>query len=690
MMLFTVLISLLYINFARCSTCDIKKSTEVTVQCDLSSFNTTYVEWRVYNNDTQTSLTLYTCEMTNCTTVTPLLNNTLEVSVGADDGHVMFSFLVIPRKAPYFTDYNEYSCLAGVNTTLVCDTPRIYADLINPRCELPTLSDADVHFNCRALTHFLPVAFNFLVFTNNQPRDFWHAARDYYDKYFPMKLGGEQYYTTNFTLDTDLLLLGAGHHEFILEVDKSYYFGAFGFGYLDIMPDAVDPHCDDPVMVNNSTQLLVKCRTVLVPQLICDFNIKTNDLIVNRTGDVIYTTFTDHSSRPMKHMSECRLYMNISELGPGSHEFQVVMYANNSYNNGTRVAGNFSSSFTLTLPTVRLSDDCLSRAQSLYAKTWTSFPCTCLLSSQGNPKATFSWVVNHQILNSDIIIANFSDFINNITYECAPFSALQNNIAGVQLKIDVPRTPYIELFTANSKTTNITVGVNTTINFRCYADGFPTPVILFGKNNSVSTVIASGKIIATPIMNCMDAGLYCCDVENSTKVFVTRQCISVYVACPLQLINNNAITVKARPGQDANVTIPILGYPAPTHYTLTREAKHSEVIDPKSYNVNFLELTPPYDDIELKILSIQESNFTRYNLVFGNGLGRDQNVTFLIHNESTDNDVQIRNLVLAITGGVVGVIIVMVIFIVLHKRGLFARKRTHSTSSDSQKFTSAY
>ncbi|CAL1529482.1 unnamed protein product [Lymnaea stagnalis] len=685
-----VLVLFLFSSGALCKTCEIEKSTDTTVQCDVSDLNTTYIEWRAYNNITHDSLTLYTCEMTNCSTVTPLLNNTLEVVINADGGRVVFSILVIPRKALYFNEFSEYRCFADVNASLVCDTPNVYADVIDPRCEMPTLTGEDVQINCRALTHFLPSVFNFTILTNNQSRDFWHAARDYYDKYFPLQLDGELYYTVNFTLDTDLGLLGAGHHEFILEVDKDDYLGS---AYFNEMPVPANPDCDYPVLSNNSSQLVVKCRTALVfPELVCDFNIRTNDLLVNVTGEVSYATSVDPNSSPVGYLSECTLYVGIRQLGPGSHEFQVVMSTNSSYDNSTRVTGNFTSPYLLTLPTVRLSDDCLSLAKSLYAETWSVMSCTCILSNKGFPQGSITWSVNHKILYVDTVLAHFSDFINNITYECSPISPLKNNIPGAQLKIEVPRDPYIASFTANSTTTNITAAVNTSINFRCDADGFPTPVILFGKNGSESIATKSGKTIATPIKGCMDAGLYCCKVDNSTKEFITRQCISVYVTCPLVPQNNFPINVTSLPGKDVNVTIPVMGYPAPTHYMLTRTDRQGEVIPHTLFRFDFSEETPPNDDIELTILRIQDANFTGYTLLFGNGLGVDHNVSFVIHRVQTpDSDyATIRNIALGITGGVVGLLIIVVIVVVLMKKGSFTRLRSNTSNSDVEKFTNVY
>lgn len=121
----------------------------------------------------------------------------------------------------------------------------------------------------------------------------------------------------------------------------------------------VNPECDYPVLTNTSKQLIVKCFTLLVtPQLVFDFNIRTNDTMVNVTGVVSYSTSLDPNSGNTAYMSECTLNVNISRLGPESHEFQVVMYTNSSHGNSTRVPGVFTSPYLLTLPTVRLSDHC--------------------------------------------------------------------------------------------------------------------------------------------------------------------------------------------------------------------------------------------------------------------------------------------------------------------------------------------
>ncbi|CAL1529486.1 unnamed protein product [Lymnaea stagnalis] len=688
MLLLVLLHVYVFVTTALCKTCPINASTRVTIECDVSNLNTTHIEWRAYNNVTHESLTLYTCEMTNCSTVTPLLNSTLEVTIEEGQGNVMFSVLVVPRTSLYFNEYNQYRCVAGMGDLSVCDTPNIYGDVISPTCDVPVLNSSVVSVHCRALTHFHPHDFDFLVKTNSRYNS--NVTKEYNEAYSPSPIDSVQYYAVNYTLDTDINSLGPGRHEFILDVHSTSFGGTIASAFLNVIPQPINPECDYPVLSDSSEQLLVRCTTLLVsPQLVCEFIVRTDDLLVNVTGDVSYSTPFDQNAPG--YLSACTLHVNISQLGPGSHEFQVGMHTNSSNDNSTRVAGAFTSPYVLSLPIARFDDRCIERVESLYGKYWSTMNCYCILGSPGNPKGDVVWYVNNESVWGNVIFAVFQDFVNNITYECRPTSPLQGNLPGVQLKIEVPRTPYIASFTANSTSTNITAVVNTTISFRCDADGFPTPLIFFGKNNSETTQIGSGRIIARHINGCMDAGGYCCRVRNETNVFITKQCISVFVKCPLVAQNYDTINVTSFAGKDAVVTIPVTGYPGPTLYVLKRMDEQQEVIDPTRYKVTFMTETPPYGEVDLTLRTLQEADFSKFTLEFGNGLGSNETTSFfLVKGKSGGgSNVEIRNIALGVAGGLVAVAVAVVIAVVLVKRGSCStRKRT--ANYDTNRFTQMY
>ncbi|CAL1529481.1 unnamed protein product [Lymnaea stagnalis] len=665
--------------------CKYHRSNTIDIDCDVSKLMSARLEWRAFDSRTNTSLTIYRCtNADDCGIAVPFLNGSVGFDSVSESLMISSSGMEIPEIAQYYNVYSQFQCWGGDNLTLVCDTPDMLAAVINPTCSTPVISDnINVNIVCRAATFFKPNDYNFTILTNKRNRNITTAAIDYSEHYSPMDIQEVRYYDVNFTLETDLSRLRSGYHKFSVAVNHKNFRSSIASTVLNVTSKINVPNCDLPRLSNDSTRLDLRCRTNLVyPQLQCDFNTWTNKMVRNVSGEVNYSTSLALSSTPIGYLSECQMNVNISQIGPGSHEFQVTMSTNSSSN--ATVTGQVTPPFQLGLPTVRLSDECVHKANSLHGKVWSNFTCLCLLDSPGMPSGSLVWSVNNVVRPEAAVTAFFSDVVNKVKYVCIPETPLQANISGVELIISVPRTPSIVSFTANSSSEDTAINLNDHLSFRCDADGLPSPTILFGKNHGQETTINGSNPLPMQFNSCLNTGQYCCTVENSTSYKVESKCLSVFVRCPQVLENTTHTTIIARQGDKVNLTISVYGYPTPNEFVLSKTAGTGrEVISPSRYLVTYTELTSPYGSILLEMSIRQAGDFANYMLSVGNGVGDKQNAYFSVIKERTHNSgsgSKIRDLEMGVSCGALAVIILIVVVIVLVKKGLCKHKEMNKDS----------
>ncbi|CAL1529493.1 unnamed protein product [Lymnaea stagnalis] len=560
-------------------------------------------------------------------------------------------------------------------------------------CHYPEIVNYDVILTCRSADLTYNVGCEFEILTNGT------SIRVIYNKYSKVSyadLLGVPKLVTECRRTWNTTYLGPGYHEFRVSLVTNVTGNLSGFTspyttpltlyYTKPAPGYV-PGCIYQEVSEKA--VIISCRENLTSDVVgCEYQIKTNGFLTQVKGETKLGNFTAYLSEGSSSVSECNLTVNPSDLGIGYHQFRVLIVTNATNGNITRIAFDFTSPLFFYLPEVDAHPN-----RDWFGSDGTG-NWTCYLKNAGHPPGSlrWTWVMSNGTLftgspgNELLSLTNMS-LVYNKNYSCQPISVLRDDLPKMYVNLVMNQKARLLSFKANGKEGQLVVEIDSYVTLECLTSGYPTSEILFRQVGRSGTRTTDSPYYAFKVSSCLDSGRYTCGVRQWPSYEILEYPIEIIVKCP-QVIRN----AGEYPRQyytyvtgNLNVTVPVSGYPEPNHYTLLRLHGNRNVTVTSGYRASYLPGDNPDGTIVLSFADVQDDFFTNYTLVFGNGMGSDQEYSFYLTNVRPDFDVHLGAIIGGLCGGVAAVILIM--FIIYYFKISQKHRIVQSTSSSNYVFT---
>ncbi|CAL1529494.1 unnamed protein product [Lymnaea stagnalis] len=548
----------------------------------------------------------------------------LKATLGHDSHDFQISAAVStsdPAQAVVSTDVISVNLNWSTGHVPVCNYPQIITDEVDVICRSTLLSEL--------------VICDFEIFTNGTSRRV-EKVKPLAIKYADFL--GEPTIVNECLLKVNLTYLGPGYHEFQVTMVRNDTKGIV-HNYqsnlttpLQLTTDYV-PGCIYQEVSDND--VVISCRhNISNKDVGCQYQIKTNDTIVQRNASIQI----DNDSLGF---TECSLSVDPKTLGIGYHQFRITLGKIDSNGNGTLLSNDFTSPLFLYLPTTAIDSYCESNLVDYIKKYVGEHSCTCSMKSPGYPPGSFQWsrVLNNGTLflgqlGASVLTYSYQNAVETKSFNCRPVSSLMDNLPGTTITPVLYRDPQIERFTANGNQSSLVVNVGDLVTLTCITSGAPLPKVEFVlvQNGRTST---GSPYYTMQITSCSDAGRYTCIVKDNIHFTELEAKLYIMVKCPQQIRDgaHSTTSFAIHVGGNVNITIPVNGYPAPTHYTLLRQSGDQSETLRSGYTAKYYSGEGPDGTVVLSLTDVQENYFTKYTLVFGNDYGNDQKYIFILKKE---------------------------------------------------------
>ncbi|CAL1529492.1 unnamed protein product [Lymnaea stagnalis] len=553
-----------------------------------------------------------------------------------------------------------------------------------PVCNYPEVVKNNVILTCRSGVLISSVGWEFEIRTNGTSLRVLYSKKitvKYADLLGVPKLVTESQTTWN-TND-----LGPGYHEFRVSLVTNDTMGNVSklpspYTTPLTLSNVIVPGCIYQEVSEKA--VIISCRENLTSEAVnCTYQIITNGTMRQVKGE---TNFYQHATH-LNAISECNLTVNPRDLALGYHQFRISLLTNDTNGNLTEKHFDTTSPLHFYLPVVNSRLDIDVDGSDGFGN------CTCHLKSVGNPPGSvhWTWVMSNGSLyngapGNNVIMYSSKNLVENKNFSCQPLSVLMDNLPMLYANLVVNQKQKLLNFTANGEEQKLVVDIGSYVTLECLASGYPTPDVQFhqvGKDGSITT---KSRFYTFEISSCLDGGRYVCSIKQRSAYQTLESTIEIIVTCPLLIRNAVEYPRQFDTGGKHNldIMIPVYGYPEPSHYTLLRQSSNQIVVVTSGYSASYRLDDNPYGTIVLSFADVQDDYFTNYTLVFGNGMGSDQEYRFYLTNadEPEGSDDNVGAIVGGVCGGVAAVVLIIFIIYFVNR----SRKHKNMQSMDSNKY----
>ncbi|CAL1529495.1 unnamed protein product [Lymnaea stagnalis] len=539
---------------------------------------------------------------------------------------------------------------------------------IVPLCNYPEVVNNDVTITCRSDVLSFYEGCEFEILTNGT------SFRVIYNKDIKFKyadLLGVSKFMTECQTTWNTTYLGPGYHEFRVSMVAYNTMGNLTRSTSTLttpltLANVYVPGC---YQVVTGKAVIISCRENLTSEAVgCEYQIKTNGYLTQVKGDIKLGKFTTHLNEESSTVSECNLTVKPSDLGLGYHQFCLTIVTNDTNQNLTRITFDFTSPIFFYLPALDIGP-----YSDVYRSDGTG-KWICDLKTTGNPHGSFRWtgVLSNGTLSTatpgDSLLSHTNLSLEIYTnFSCQPLSVLSDDLPKQYASVLVNQKQQLLSFRANGKERQLVVEMDSYVTLECLASGFPVPGIQFRQVGKHGTMATNSPYYTFKVSSCLDGGRYECDVRQWSSYQSLESQIEIIVKCPQMIRNANQYPRQFHTNVNGNleVTIPVSGYPEPNHYTLLRLYGNQTVAVTSGYSVIYQWDDNPDGTVVLSFTDVQDDFFTNYTLVFGNGIGSDQEYSFYLTKvnqpEGSDSGDNVGAIVGGVCGGVAGVVLIIVI-----------------------------